>query len=176
MAKETLYHDSSKFEVLLFDNESLNIGKMNVTAPYSNLTSNSRENNEIVFDYNNSILNKFNKKISDKIDTNRGFNFEIFINYSEEKPKDVLYSKTIKHYFEKIANEFTEIVLDDNIMAGVPTITGRRITVSHILAEIHDILTQEQIECIADDYDLDKQVVSKVVQFTKKVLDGLQME
>ncbi len=67
-----------------------------------------------------------------------------------------------------IASKYAEITIDNEIMQGIPTITGTRINVSLI---VDCLANGMKIEEICEDYSLSKEQVRVALAYTSDVVD-----
>ncbi|SNX54059.1 DUF433 domain-containing protein [Thermoanaerobacterium sp. RBIITD] len=74
----------------------------------------------------------------------------------------------IKNYFKSVAKKYKGIVVDNDILAGMPTISGRRIPVSLILSCLKDNMS---IEEICSEYSLTEEDVKNAIDFAIDLLD-----
>lgn len=74
----------------------------------------------------------------------------------------------IKNYFKSVAKKYKEIVVDNDILAGMPTMSGRRIPVSLILSCLKDNMS---IEEICSEYSLAEEDVKNALDFVVNLLD-----
>jgi len=74
----------------------------------------------------------------------------------------------IKSYFKSVAKRHKGIVADNDILAGMPTISGRRIPVSVILSCLKDNMS---IEEICSEYSLTEEDVKNALDFVVALLD-----
>lgn len=74
----------------------------------------------------------------------------------------------IKSYLKSTAKRHKGIIVDNDILAGMPTISGRRIPVSLILSCLKDNMS---IEEICSEYSLAEKDVKNALDFVVDLLD-----
>jgi uncharacterized protein (DUF433 family) len=75
----------------------------------------------------------------------------------------------IKSYLKSVAKRYKGIVIDNDILAGMPIISGRRIPVSLILSCVKDNML---IEEICSEYSLAEKDVKNALDFVVDLLDS----
>jgi uncharacterized protein (DUF433 family) len=78
------------------------------------------------------------------------------------------HSAFVKNYFESTAERHKGIGIDNNMLAGMPTINGRRIPVSLILSCLKDNMS---IEEICSQYLLTEKDIKNALDFAAGLLD-----
>lgn len=79
-----------------------------------------------------------------------------------------VYNMNIKSYLKATAKRHNRIVVDDDILAGMPSINGRRIPVSLILSCFKDNMS---IKEICSEYLLNEEDVQSALDFVVDLLD-----
>lgn len=74
----------------------------------------------------------------------------------------------IKSYLKSVAKRHKGIVVDSDILAGMPTISGRRMPVSLILSCMKDNMS---IEEICSEYTLSEEDIKNALDFAVDLLD-----